>query len=158
MPMMRCPYCRRDVRWGVTSCPECHAQISYGCKVPVTGCFLTIVVAFLAACVLIPLLSTKDAAGNTTISQQGACIIGALSVLLGLGLWDPDDQNSQEICLLLAPAFRSLVIAGDNYSGYTKRAGILFWLRKGYQGQSSFPNRPRTRPWSAKRSLVVLAK
>jgi hypothetical protein len=53
----------------------------------VTGCFLTVVVAFLAACVLIPLLSTKDTAGNITLSHEGAGIIGALSILLGLGLW-----------------------------------------------------------------------
>jgi hypothetical protein len=53
----------------------------------VTGCFLTIVVAFLAACVLIPLLSTRDPAGNITLSHEAAGIIGALSVSLGLGLW-----------------------------------------------------------------------
>src|SRR5437016_1772167 len=87
MLMLRCPFCRKDLYWGATSCPGCHAQISYGCKVPVTGCFLTIVVAFLTACTLIPLLSAKDSAGNITLSHQAAGIIVALSISLGLGLW-----------------------------------------------------------------------
>src|SRR5438132_11356796 len=87
MSILRCPFCRKDLSWGATSCPGCHSQISYGCIVPVTGCFLAIVVAFLTACTLIPLLSTKDTAGNITLSHQAAGIIVALSVSLGLGLW-----------------------------------------------------------------------
>jgi hypothetical protein len=85
--MLRCPFCRKAVSWGLVSCPGCHAQISYGCKVPVTGCLLTIVVAFLLACVLIPLLSTRDPAGNIILSNHAAWIVAVLPVSLGLGLW-----------------------------------------------------------------------
>src|SRR6516164_6649228 len=84
---LRCPYCHKDVNWGAITCPGCQAQISYGCKVPVTGCLLTIVIAFLAASVLIALLATKDPAGNITISHQAVGAVCALSILMGWGLW-----------------------------------------------------------------------
>jgi hypothetical protein len=84
---MRCPYCRTVVTWGLTGCPQCHARISYGCKVPVTGFLLTVVVGVLTASSLIPILSTRDAAGNPGISGEALAAIGGFSLLAGLGLW-----------------------------------------------------------------------
>jgi hypothetical protein len=55
--------------------------------VPITGFFLTVVVAFLAASSLIGLLSTRDAGGSPCISDAVLAGIGAFSVLFGLGLW-----------------------------------------------------------------------
>src|SRR4029077_5881011 len=50
--------------------PDARRKSPYGWKVPVTGCLLTMVIAFLAASVLVALLATKDPAGNITISHQ----------------------------------------------------------------------------------------
>src|ERR1700751_588663 len=84
---MRCPFCRTNVVRGAISCPGCRAQISYGCAVPATGCFLTIVVAFLAGSVLMGILSAGNAEGHGSLSQNLLFGIGAFSVSLGFGLW-----------------------------------------------------------------------
>ncbi|MBV8900375.1 MAG: hypothetical protein JOY92_09740 [Verrucomicrobia bacterium] len=85
--LMRCPYCRTELAWGVIRCPKCNARISYGCKVPITGFVLAVVVAFLTASSLIALLTTRDAGGTPSISDAVLTGIGAFSVLLGFGLW-----------------------------------------------------------------------
>jgi hypothetical protein len=84
---VRCPFCRTQVRRGAISCPTCRARISYGCTVPVTGCLLPIVVAFLVGCGLIGLFSEEDATGARTIPQNLLIGIGIFSAFLGLGLW-----------------------------------------------------------------------
>jgi hypothetical protein len=85
--LMRCPYCRTNVTWGAMTCPTCRAQISYGCTVPATGCLLAVVVAFLAGSALVGLCSPGESAGGGKLSQNLLLGIGALSALLGLGLW-----------------------------------------------------------------------
>lgn len=85
--LVRCPYCRTKFAWGFIRCPKCDARISYGCKVPITGFFLSVVVAFLAAGSLIALFATRDAGGNPCISDAVLTGIGTFSVLFGLGLW-----------------------------------------------------------------------
>src|ERR1700742_421645 len=82
---MRCPYCRKEVRWGASNCPGCQAQISYGCRVPVSGCALNIVIAFLAGSGMIALFVGKDPSGEPTISNQTVATIGALAAFIGLG-------------------------------------------------------------------------
>ncbi|MBW0000145.1 MAG: hypothetical protein JO015_13670 [Verrucomicrobia bacterium] len=106
--LMHCPYCRTGLTWGLIRCPNCNARISYGCKVPITGFFLSVVVAFLAASSLIALLATRDTGGNPCISNTILAGIGAFSALLGLGSW----------LLMLRAARRSVSFSRDRRFDY----------------------------------------